>query len=525
MRARDLEEGATNAGKGGMKMPIFAKALSASVLALSVSAGALFAQATADNFIVAVSEEPDTLDMTATGHAPGARVSLENITEGLWTTTTDGALKSSVADWDISEDGLQITFTIHDGVTFHSGDPLTAEDVIFSHNRMLEKAPQYARRARALESVEALDDMTVRFNFHTPDAGMLPSRSLSIVSKAYFDRVGEEEFMRHPVGTGPYEFVSYTPGTELVLKRYEDYYGDLPEVENATLRYVREPATRVAQLQAGEVGMVMDIPYPDVPKLEEAGFEMEYLSAHPTIAIQFHNLNPDVPWSDPRVRRAMAHAVDRQAIIDGLLAGVPKMTPTVAENELGYDPSVEPYAYDPQKARDLLAEAGYPDGFDLPLDVWGGAFAGLKETAEATALYLREVGIRADVQTLDASQFLGKIREISGTTDGVFVGISAVPYANQSDPIEALNVAYTSRSPFSPFRDETLDGYISEANALLDPEERSEALKKAFGLMHDQAALVPLWNFVAVYAMDGGVDFTPTKQFFPVVMFKDVSFE
>ncbi len=506
-------------------MSYFAGAVAAGAVVLAASAGALFAQATPDNFIVAVAEEPDTLDMTATAHAPGARVSLENITEGLWTTTTDGELKSSVADWEVSDDGLEITFTIKEGITFHSGDALTAADVIFSHDRMLEKAPQYARRARDLESIEAVDDMTVRFNFHKPDAGMLPSRSLSIASKAYFDRVGEEEFMRHPVGTGPYEFVSYTPGTQLVLKRYEDYYGDLPEVENATLRYVREPATRVAQLRAGEVGMVMDIPYPDVAGLEADGFEMEYLSAHPTIAIQFQNQNPGVPWADARVRKAMAHAVDRQAIIEGLLAGVPKMTPTVAENELGYDPGVEPYAYDPAKARELLVEAGYPDGFKLPLDVWGGAFAGLRETAEAAVLYLRQVGIEAEVQTLDASQFLGKIREVAGKPEGVFVGISAVPYANQSDPIEALNVAYTSRSPFSPFRDDTLDAYIAEANSLLDPEERGKVLKKAFGVMHDQVALVPLWNFVAVYAMEEGVDFTSTKHFFPVVMFKDVTFE
>ena len=505
-------------------MSRFARAVSASAFLLSASASALFAQATPDNFIVAVSEEPDTLDMTATGHAPGARVSLENISEGLWTTTTDGELKSSVADWEIAEDGLEITFRIKEGVTFHSGDPLTAADVIFSHNRMLEKAPQYARRARALESVEALDDMTVRFKFHTPDAGMLPSRSLSIVSEAYFNRVGEEEFMRHPVGTGPYEFVSYTPGTELVLKRYEGYYGDKPQVENATLRYVREPATRVAQLRAGEVGMVMDIPYTDVAGLESDGFHMEYLAAHPTIAIQFQNGNPDVPWADARVRQAMAHAVDRQGIIEGLLAGVPDVTETVAENELGYDPSVEAYAYDPEKARALLAEAGYPDGFTLPLDVWGGAFAGLKETAEAAALYLREVGIDAQLQTLDASQFLGKIREVAGNPEGVFVGISAVPYANQSDPIEALNVAYTSRSPFSPFRNDELDGYIAEASGLLDPEARGEVLAKAFGLMHDEAAVVPLWNFVAVYAMDEGVRFTPTQRFFPVVMFKDVTF-
>ena len=294
------------------------------------------------------------------------------------------------------------------------------------------------------------------------------------------------------------------------------------------MREIADVQTQIAELLAGGIDITADISADHVDQIGGVpGFTALQAGTMRTGYIGFDaaGRGNHEPVTKLKVRQAMAHAVDRQAIIDGLLAGVPEVTETVAENELGYDPSIEPYAYDPDKARALLAEAGYPDGFTLPLDVWGGAFAGLKETAEATALYLREVGIDAEIQTLDAGQFLGKIREVAGNPEGVFVGISAVPYANQSDPIEALNVAYTSRSPFSPFRNETLDGYIAEANALLDPEARGEVLAQAFGLMHDEAALVPLWNFVAVYAMDEAVNFTPTKRFFPVVMFKDVTFD
>ncbi|MCW1931426.1 ABC transporter substrate-binding protein [Pararhodobacter zhoushanensis] len=483
------------------------------------------AQATPDNFIVAVAEEPDTLDLTSTSHAPGGRITLENITEGLWRTTTDGEVVPGLASFEASPDGMMITFHLRQDVVFHSGDPFTAEDVVFSHERMTERAPQYARRARNVDHLEIVDPYTVRMVFSRPDAGLLPARGFSIASKAYFDRVGEEEFTRHPVGTGPYEFVSYTPGSNMVLRRFDGYWGDAVQVENATFRFVREASTRLAQLQTGEVGMTMDVPYTDVESLRSAGFGLEFLNAHPTVGIQFQTTNPDVPWHDPRVRQAFAYAIDREAIIGGLLQGVPAVSEAVTEGELGYDPALEFRAYDPAHARQLLADAGYPNGFDMPFYIWGGAFAGLRETAEAVVLYLQQVGINADVQTLEASQFLGMLREVSGSEDGVYVGISAMPWANQSDPIEALTVAFYGRSPFAPYRNADVDTLIAQANTLLDPAERGPVLQQIFALMYEDAALVPLWNFVAVYAQAEGVEFTPTQRWFPVVQLRDVSFD
>lgn len=497
----------------------------ASALALALGGAAALAQASADNFIVAIAEEPDTLDLTSTAHAPGARVSMENVTEALWRTNTDGEVVSGLASFELAEDGMSILFHLRQGVMFHSGDEFTAEDVVFSHERMTERAPQHMRRARNVDRIEIIDRYTVRFVFNRPDAGMLPARGYSIASRAYFERVGEDQFVRHPVGTGPYEFVSYTPGTSLVLRRFADYWGDAPQVENATFRFVREASTRVSQLQTGEVGMTMDVPYNDVAGLEGAGFGTAFLAAHPTVGIQFHNTNPDVPWHDPRVRRAIAHAIDRQAIIDGLLQGVPELSETVTEGELGYDPAIEVNAYDPGRARALLAEAGYPNGFDMPFYIWGGAFAGLRETAEAVILYLSQVGINAQAQTLEASPFLTMLREVSGTPDARYVGISAMPWANQSDPTEALTIAFYSRSPFAPYRNPELDTLIAQAGSLIDPAPRGEVLRQAFGLMHADTAIVPLWNFVAVYAMAEGVGFTPTQKWFPVVQLRDVTFD
>lgn len=499
--------------------------VAAFALSTALAANGALAQATPDNFIIAIAEEPDTLDLTSTGHAPAARVSLENITEGLWRTAPDGSLEAGLAEIETSPDGREIIFRLREGVTFHSGDPLTAADVVFSHERMNERAAQYARRAMNIASVEALDDLTVKVTFSTPDAGFLPARGFSVVSKAYFDRVGEEQFVRHPVGTGPYEFANYTPGTSLELKRFDGYWGDAPEAENVTFRFVREGATRVSQLLAGEVGMILDMPYPDVPRVREAGFGIDLLAAHPTVAIQFHNQNPDTPWHDVRVRQAMAHAVDRLSIARDLLQGVPDVTEAVAEGELGYDPDIALREYDPAKSRALLAEAGYPNGVDVPLYVWGGGMAGLRETAEAVSIYLQQAGFNLSVETLEPSKFLETVRNVSSDPAAEFIGLSALPWANQSDPTEALGVAFHSRVPFSPFRSAEVDALIDLARAEVDPVKRDPLIRDAYRQLYEDVAIVPLWNFQAVYATAEGVDFTPTQQFFPIVTLRHVTFE
>lgn len=506
-----------------MRISIALAGVISSVLFLFPLAESSLAQTTPDNFVVAVPEEPDTLDLTSTRHGPGARPCLENITESLWRADKDGNIEPGLATFNVSPDGMEVTFHLRHGVKFHSGDELTADDVIFSHNRMAKRAAHYGRRARNVEKVEAIDRYTVKFIMKRPDAGMLPSRALLIASKAYHDRVGEDFFVKHPVGTGPYEFVKYQPGQKLVLKRFDGYWGKAPQIVNATCRFVHEASTRVAQLQAGEVGMIMDAPYADVAKLKREGFAAFFLPSHPTIAVQFHNLNPNVPWYDRRVREAMAHAIDYHGIITGLLQGIPTRTATVAKNEVGYDPSVKPYDYDPAKSKELLKEAGYPNGFKMPLLVWGSGYAGLQETAEAVVLCFKRVGIDAQAQTLAPVQFLKKVREVSGNDKGVFIGISGLPWANGPDPIEALTLAYSSHSPFSPYRNPKLDSYIDKASVLLDPDARGKEIAKAFALMHKDVATIPLWNFVEVYMAAKGVKFTPTKKWFPVVHLADIT--
>ena len=183
------------------------------------------ASAASDEVTIAVMTEPDTLDPTISRMTPVSLPIANNIMERLIGITPSGERIPTLASWKVSEDGLQIEFTLRKGIKFHSGDPFTAKDVEFSHQRSMERNPIYKRQMRYIDRVEVVDPYTIIFHFKKPDVTFLPSRSLLIVSKSYYDRVGEEEFLKHPVGTGPYKFVTWKPGQYIDIEANEDYWG------------------------------------------------------------------------------------------------------------------------------------------------------------------------------------------------------------------------------------------------------------------------------------------------------------
>jgi peptide/nickel transport system substrate-binding protein len=476
----------------------------------------------AQSVTVALNHEPSTLDLTSTRDSPSVRPTMENVVESLWGLDLNGDVMPTLATWTTSPDGKTVEFRLRRGVKFHSGDEMTSKDVIFSHQRSMEKAPQYARRGRLLEKIETPDDYTVRFVFKQFDASFLTARSLFVVSKAYFDRVGEKEFVDKPVGTGPYKFVSYTPGQSLQLEAFDGYWGDKPKVKRARFVISKEDTTRVSQLKAGEVDIIMNTAYAAVDELRKAGFKTVGVPVHPTLSVQFPFANPKVPWADVRVRRAIAHAIDGDAIVKGLFNNIPTRAPRLAPGELGYDPEIKNYAFDPALSKKLLAEAGYPNGFTLPLNYWTGTYQGAKETTEAAVLYLKAIGINAQVQALDSGQIMELVRKSRTDENANFVSIAHMPMANL-DPIDVLSIAYSSGSAFSLYKNADFDRQFELAASEPDDAKRAAYVKAAIRILHDDVGTIPLWNTVAVYAMKKNVDYAPTKRTFPLMYLKNVS--
>jgi peptide/nickel transport system substrate-binding protein len=460
---------------------------------------------------VAMNADPDVLDMTQSSNPPQGLATMDNVYDSLDNQAPNGDVIPAVAEsWDIQDGGKVLLFHIRHGVTFHSGDPLTAKDVVWSHERYLKKGRFYVVFARNIEKVEAVDDYTVKFTFKQPDAQFIPVHPLPIASKAYYDRVGETEFAKHPVGTGPYKIVDYKPGQYLDLEAYDKYWGPKPQIKKARFYFVKDDNTRVAKLQAGEVDIIMGTPYAAYDSLKAAGFTEVKLPVHPTQSIQFHLKNPHVPWYDVRVRQAIAYAVDKNAIVKGLLHGLPTDYPRLMPDEVGYDPNLKDYKYDPATARQLLNEAGYANGFEMPLYFSTGVYFGTEETTEAVALYLKQnLNIATKAQGVELIRLLQMIFKDATDPTARYVAVAGLPVANLATALEGVGLAYYGKAFGALYDDPALDKLYEEGNTKLDVKEQAPYIKKIMALEQNDLSTITLWQYVDVYAMKKNISYTP----------------
>jgi peptide/nickel transport system substrate-binding protein len=473
--------------------------------------------------VIAYIMEPDTLDATSSRLSMVSGPVFENMTERLVGLTPDGKLVPGLASWKVSPDGKVIDFTLRKGIKFHSGDPLTSKDVEFSHNRMLKLAPAYEGIARLIEKLEIISDSQFRIHFKKPDVSFLPMRGPDIASKNYYDRVGEAEFLNRPVGTGPYKFVNWKHGEYVDLEASEDYWGGPPSVKQLRFVFVKEDMTRISMLKTGEADMIMECPFNLVDNIESAGFKTAKLPVHGGISVQFHTKNPKAPWFDRRVRLAIAQAIDGDSVVKNLFHGIPARYAAVAPWELGYDPSLKPYPYDPKRAKELLAESGYPKGFQMPLYYFAGRATGIKETAEAVVLYLKAVGIECNVQGIESVQLRAKIAAWRNDPNAEFVGVSTVPAAHYPEPTSGMEMGFWSGSYGSVYSNPEFDAVLEKCRVTMDDTQRAELFKKAIRILYEDVARIPIWANMSVFAMKKNIEFTPTKgMFYAIVLGKDV---
>jgi peptide/nickel transport system substrate-binding protein len=309
--------------------------------------------------------------------------------------------------WTVSADQKVYDFKLRAGLTFHNGDAFTADDVRFSFYR----AKGYKILKDKVRDVEVAGPHRVRFHLHEPWPdfmtfyGTLVSGAGWIVPKRYVEQVGDDGFKKHPVGLGPYKFVSHTPGVELVLEAFEGYWRKVPSVKRLVLKSVPESTTRVAMLKRGEV----DIAYLlEVPQAEEVKRDpkltVAFTGGVASFYVDFFDMwDPKSPWADQRVRLAASHAIDRKALNAAETLSASRLNGGFVPKNLEFGMTMEPHAYDPAKARKLLADAGYPNGFD------GGDFHSAPpyySAGEAVAGYMQAVGIRTRQKNMERAAFL-----------------------------------------------------------------------------------------------------------------------
>src|ERR671930_941516 len=318
----------------------------------------------------------------------------------------DSPMAPSLAEsWTMSEDQRVYEFKLREGLTFHNGDPFTAEDVKFTFLRY--KSPILHEKVR---EVEIVDPYRVRFHMHRPwpdfmtyYAGIVTGAGW-IVPKNYVEQVGDEGFRKHPIGLGPYKFVSHTPGVELVMEAVEGYWRKVPHVKRLVFKSVPEGTTRLAMLKKGEVDLAYDL---DVPAAEEVKrdpkLRLAFSGGIGSFYLDFiEQWDPKSPWHDKRVRLAANYALDRQALSEAERLGASPPAGSIIPETYDFALPFEPYPYDPAKAKRLLAEAGYPNGFDAVELTPNPPYFSL---GEAVGNYLAAVGIKTKLRTMERAAF------------------------------------------------------------------------------------------------------------------------
>jgi peptide/nickel transport system substrate-binding protein len=433
---------------------------------------------------------------------------LINLFDTLTTRDENNELAPALATEWVAVDDLTWRFTLREGVQFHNGEPFDAAAVVYSVQRILDPATRSPIGELSLvEEVRAVDEHTVDFVMAEPDP-ILPEKLALfggvMVPPGYIEAEGADAFANNPVGTGPYKFVEWQRGDRVVLEANPTYWGGAPQVQRLVFRKIPNPADALAAARTGEVDIVSGLS-PDAAAQLEGSSEAEVVSV-PGVRTFAVSLNTEIdgPLADPRVRQALNHAVDVPALVESVLGGHAKRVATLLpEQSDAFDPSVEPYSHDPERARQLLAEAGYPDGFSTAVS----AENQYTTIVQAIAGQLAEVGVQVQVNTMDAGTFETRsLEQDAGDLDPMFFyGTTPWTLAGWSSFAGYVpNSATKSR-----FDNAEADRLFQIVESSLDPTERQQAAAALQTLLKEQAPFIYLWQIDNIYAVNPAVEWQP----------------
>lgn len=451
--------------------------------------------------VVGMTHDLASLDPHATTDA-GTRDVVFNLYEGLVKPAPDGSLIPAVAsDYKISEDAKTYTFTLREGITFHDGTPVTAEDVKYSIDRCAEANQGSA--FSMLSEVAVKEEKTIEVKLNESY-----SEFLADLSQAYIIPAANENPAGNPIGTGPFQFVSYTPDQSVVLEKYDGYWQEgLPYLDEVTFKITADVDTAFMELQAGTIDILKHLTSAQVQTLNDS-FKVESGSMN-LVQAMFLNSAYE-PLSKKEVRQALCYGVDRDAINQFLFGGKSHligshMIPNMA---VYYEPQAEKvYSYDPAKAKELLTEAGYPDGFDLEITV-PSSYSQHVDTAQIIVEELSQIGVNATINQVEWSTWLSDVY-----TDGKFEA-TVIGFDGTLAPNDWL-MKYTTgnKKNFMHYSNPEYDQVFNKAYTTVDEAEKEALYKEAQMILAEDAAAVYIQdpaNFVAVNKRLGGYTFYPT---------------
>jgi peptide/nickel transport system substrate-binding protein len=444
-------------------MTHFTKLLSASVLALTASIASAQTSIT-----VAIQLEPPNLDPTGGAAQAIDSVLYSNVFEGLTRFMADGSVVAGLAQsWEISDDGLTYTFMLHDGVTFHDGTTMDAEDVKFSLDRARSDDSINAQKGlfADIADVTVVDPLTVAVTLSQPNGMFLFNMAWGdavIVAPESIDTIAS-----NPIGTGAFTFTDWVQGDRLELTRNESYWGQPAALETATFRFISDPTAAFAAVMAEDVDAFVGFPAPEnLPQFEaDPRFQVLVGNTEGETILSMNNKMP--PFDNVLVRQAVSLAIDRQSIIDGAMFGYGTPIGThFAPHNPDYVDLIANSTYNPERARELLAEAGFADGFTTTLKLPPPSYA--RRGGEIIASQLREVGITAEISNLEWAQWIEEV------FNGKDFGLSIVSHTEPMD----IGI-YADPEYYFQYDNPEFQALMDTLNATTDPTTRSALLADA----------------------------------------------
>ena len=460
------------------------------------------------NLVASMPYEPQTLDPQYCQDTPGGLIIYSMYDRLVRRDYETGEFYPELAEsWEISEDGLTYTFHLRQDVVFSDGEPLTAEDVVYTFERV-DKIP-FCAMLRVAESYKALDDYTVEVKLPAPAGYFLTICSnleYSIVPKHIIEAVGDENFARNPVGSGVYKFVEWATGEKVVLTYNDKYWGEKPAITDIEIRKTIENTTALANLESGQVDMVLEMSGTD----KQAVLDNPDLKLYETESTQLYYLMfncQKAPFDDVRVRRAISMVLNRDEIVEVAANGVGApsyndMQPGTA----GLDGSAkEEFPYDVEGAKKLLAEAGYPNGFTTTLNARNDVGQTIAQVIQAQ---LAQIGIQAELDIRERAASVeftlggGHNMCIQGSSGGTMEAAFEVPLFLHSDSIGSMNFSWYENPEF----DELCD------KAMVAPDgEREKLYAQAIEVINRDLPRVPLYYPSFLVATDADLKgYNPT---------------
>lgn len=465
-------------------------------LLLGVSTAALLAGAAAakDDITVGLQLEPPHLDPTSAAAGAIDSVLYSNVFEGLTRFDSAGAVIPGLAkSWEISEDGLTYTFTLNEGVTFHDGSTMDAEDVKFSLDRIGAEDSANAQKAlyTAITEVNVIDPTTVEIKLSEANGNML-------FNLAWGDAVivapeSIEGIKQTPIGTGAFKFDSWTQGDKIELSRNENYWGTPAVLTKATFKFISDPTAALGAMMAEDIDVFSGFPAPEnLPQFEaDPRFQVLIGSTEGETILAMNN--KQAPFDNVKVREAVSHAIDRQAIIDGAMFGYGTPIGThFAPHNPAYVDLTGNSAFDPEKSKALLAEAGFPDGFETTLFLPPPSYA--RRGGEIIAAQLAAVGIKAEITNVEWAQWLESVFK------GKNFGLTIVSHTEPMD----IGI-YANPDYYFQYDNPAFQELMTKLNSTTDPDMRTAMLGEAQNMISADYVNGYLFQLAALSVAKAGV--------------------